>query len=83
MAYAIKAQVIDPCARSFALTAHKRMYGGKRIAIALLAFAMPALSAGSAAAAEIRVVALQSPQIVMAEVGAEFSGKLATRSNSC
>jgi molybdate transport system substrate-binding protein len=75
MAYAIKAQVIDPCARSFALTAHKRMYGGKRIAIALLAFAMPALSAGSAAAAEIRVVALQSPQIVMAEVGAEFERK--------
>jgi molybdate transport system substrate-binding protein len=75
MAYAIKAEVVDPRARTFAFTAHKTMYGGKLIAIALMAFAISALSAGSAAAAEIRVLALQSPQIVMAEVGAEFERK--------
>src|SRR5882757_5440887 len=51
------------------------MYGGKLIAIALMASAIFALSAGSAAAAEIRILALQSPQIVMAEVGAEFERK--------
>jgi hypothetical protein len=43
------------------------MYGGKLIAITLMAFAISALSAGSAAAAEIRVLALRSPQIVMAD----------------
>jgi molybdate transport system substrate-binding protein len=75
MAYAIKVEVVDPRARTFAFTAHKTMYGGKLIAIALMAFAISALSAGSAAAAEIRVLALQSPQIVMAEVGAEFERK--------
>ena len=47
------------------------MHGGKLIAVALMAFTISALSAGSAAAAEIRVLALQSPQIVMAEVGAK------------
>ena len=75
MAYAIKAEVVDPRARTFVFTAHKTMYGGKLIAIALMPFAISALSAGSAAAAEIRVLALQSPQIVMAEVGAEFERK--------
>ena len=76
MAYAIKEEVVDPRARTFAFTAHKTMYGGKMIAIAVMAFAISsALSAGSAAAAEIRVLALQSPQIVMAEVGAEFERK--------
>jgi hypothetical protein len=30
--FAIKAEVIDPRARTFAFTAHKTMYGGKRIA---------------------------------------------------
>jgi hypothetical protein len=64
MAYAIKAD-IDSRARTFAFTAHKTMYGGKLIAIALMALAISALSAGSAAAVEIRVLALQSPQIVM------------------
>jgi len=39
MAYAIKAEVVDPRARTFAFTAHKTMYGGKLIAIALMAFA--------------------------------------------
>jgi hypothetical protein len=28
MAYAIKAEVIDPRARTFTFTAHKTMYGG-------------------------------------------------------
>ncbi len=32
MAYAIKAEIIDPRARRFAFTAHKTMYGGKLIA---------------------------------------------------
>jgi hypothetical protein len=32
MAYAIKAKVVDPRARTFTFTAHKTMYGGKRIA---------------------------------------------------
>ena len=32
MAYAIKAEIIDPRARTFAFTAHKTMYGGKLIA---------------------------------------------------
>jgi hypothetical protein len=32
MAYAIKAEIVDPRARKFTFTAHKTMYGGKRIA---------------------------------------------------
>jgi hypothetical protein len=32
MAFAIKAEVVDPRARTFAFTAHKTMYGGKLIA---------------------------------------------------
>jgi hypothetical protein len=32
MAYAIKAKVVDPQARTFTFTAHKTMYGGKLIA---------------------------------------------------
>jgi len=32
MAYAIKAEIIDPRARRFTFTAHKTMYGGKLIA---------------------------------------------------
>jgi hypothetical protein len=32
MAYAIKAEVVDPRARTFTFTAHKTMYGGKLIA---------------------------------------------------
>jgi hypothetical protein len=32
MAYAIKAEVVDPRARSFTFAAHKTMYGGKLIA---------------------------------------------------
>ena len=32
MAYAIKAEVADPRARTFTFTAHKTMYGGKLIA---------------------------------------------------
>lgn len=32
MAYAIKAEVVDPQARTFTFTAHKTMYGGKLIA---------------------------------------------------
>ena len=32
MAYAIKAEVVDPRATTFAFTAHKTMYGGKLIA---------------------------------------------------
>jgi len=32
MAFAIKAEVVDPRAKKFAFTAHKTMYGGKRIA---------------------------------------------------
>ena len=75
MAYAIKAEAVDPHAGTFAFTGHKTMCGGKLIAIALMAFAISALSAGSAAAAEIRVLALQSPQIVMAAVDAEFERK--------
>jgi hypothetical protein len=31
MAFAIKAEVVDPWARTFAFTAHKTMYGGKLI----------------------------------------------------
>jgi hypothetical protein len=31
MAFAIKAEVVDPQARTFAFTAHKTMYGGKLI----------------------------------------------------
>jgi hypothetical protein len=31
MVFAIKAEVVDPRARTFAFTAHKTMYGGKRI----------------------------------------------------
>src|SRR6266851_413989 len=33
MAFAIKAEVRDPRAKSFAFTAHKTMYGGKHIAV--------------------------------------------------
>ncbi len=51
------------------------MPDGRLIAIALLVFAIAARSIGSAAAAEIRVLALQSPQIVLGEVGAEFERK--------
>jgi hypothetical protein len=47
----VSAQHVDPRARTFAFTAHKKMYGGKLTAIALMAFAIFALSAGSAAAA--------------------------------
>jgi hypothetical protein len=32
MAYAIKAEVVEPRARTFTFTAHKTMYGGKLIA---------------------------------------------------
>jgi hypothetical protein len=32
LVYAIKAEVVDPRARTFTFTAHKTMYGGKRIA---------------------------------------------------
>lgn len=32
MAYAIKAEVVDPRARTFTFVAHKTMYGGKMIA---------------------------------------------------
>ena len=32
MAYAIKAEVVEPRAKTFTFTAHKTMYGGKRIA---------------------------------------------------
>jgi hypothetical protein len=32
MAYAIKAEIVDPRARTFTFTAHKTMYGGKLIA---------------------------------------------------
>ena len=32
MAFAIKAEVVDPRARTFTFTAHKTMYGGKLIA---------------------------------------------------
>ena len=32
MVYAIKAEVVDPRARTFTFTAHKTMYGGKLIA---------------------------------------------------
>jgi len=32
MAYAVKAEVVDPRARTFTFTAHKTMYGGKLIA---------------------------------------------------
>jgi hypothetical protein len=32
MAYAIKAEILDPRARRFTFTAHKTMYGGKLIA---------------------------------------------------
>ena len=32
IAYAIKAEVVDPRARTFTFFAHKTMYGGKRIA---------------------------------------------------
>jgi hypothetical protein len=32
MVFAIKAEVVDPRARTFAFTAHKTMYGGKLIA---------------------------------------------------
>ena len=49
-AHAIKAEIVDPRARTLAFTAHKAMYGGKLIAIARMAFAIFALSAGSAAA---------------------------------
>ena len=31
MAYAIKAEIVDPHARTFTFTAHKTMYGGKLI----------------------------------------------------
>jgi hypothetical protein len=66
MAYAIQAQVNDPRSRTFALTAHETMCGGTRIAIALMAFAMSVLSVGAAAASEVRVLALQSPQTAIA-----------------
>ena len=32
MAFAIKAAISDPCAKTFVLTAQKTMYGGKHIA---------------------------------------------------
>ena len=64
MTHAIKAEVVDPRATTSAFTAQKAMYFGKMIAIALMAFAISALSAGSAAAAEIRVLALQSPRLM-------------------
>ncbi len=38
MAYAIKAEVVDPRARTFTFSAQKTMYGGKRIAAGDTAF---------------------------------------------
>jgi hypothetical protein len=38
MAYAVKAEVVDPRARTFTFTAHKTMYGGKLIAVGDAAF---------------------------------------------
>ena len=37
-AYAIKAEVLDPKARTFTFTAQKTMYGGKRIAVGDVVF---------------------------------------------
>ena len=38
MAFAIKAEVSDPCAATFVFAAQKTMYGGKRIVVGDIAF---------------------------------------------
>jgi len=82
MAYAIQAELVDPRARTFALTAHKTMCGGKRVAIALMAFAISVLSVRAAAAAEIRVLACSRHRLLWPKSVPNLSGKRATRSHS-
>ena len=38
MAYAIKAEIADPAAETFAFPAHKSMYGGKNVAVGDVVF---------------------------------------------
>jgi hypothetical protein len=48
MAFAIKAEVRDPAAESFAFTAEKTMYGGKRIAVGDTAYVFASENEGGA-----------------------------------
>jgi len=48
MAYAIKAEIVDPRARTFTFTAQKTMYGGKRIAAGDAVFVFASENEGGA-----------------------------------
>jgi hypothetical protein len=75
MAYAIKAEVVDPQARTFTFTAHKTMYGGKLIAAGDTVFVFASENEGgqglilrgivthAEAIAEKRGIARQTPRV--------------------
>src|SRR6201984_2584107 len=75
MAYAIKAEVVDPRARAFAFTAQKTMYGGKHIAEGDTIFVFASENEGgpgliasglvtsSKAIAKKRAIARQTPRV--------------------
>ena len=75
MAYAIKAEILDPRLTTFAFTAQKTMYGGKRIAVGDVVFVFASeneggqglVACGVVASAEAtprkRGVARQTPRV--------------------
>lgn len=75
MAFAIKAKVVDPRAKTFAFTAHKTMYGGKLIAEGDTVFVFASENAGgqgliargivtdAEAIAKKRGIARQTPRV--------------------
>jgi len=75
MAFAIKAEVCDPCAKTFAFTAQKTMYGGKHIAQGDTVFVFASENKGgqgliargvvtsAEAIAKGRGIALQTPRV--------------------
>jgi hypothetical protein len=78
MAFAIKAEVCDPRAKTFAFTAQKTMYGGKHIANGDTVFVFASENEGgqglvargvvisSEAVAKMRGVARQTPRVTVA-----------------
>jgi hypothetical protein len=74
MVFAIKAEVVDPRARTFAFTAHKTMYGGKLITEGDTVFVFSSENEGQGliargivthaeAIAKIRGIARQTPRV--------------------
>jgi hypothetical protein len=78
MAYAIKVEIADPRARSFAFTAQKTMYGGKHIAVGDTVFVFASENEGgqgliargivtsAEAVARKRGIARQAPRVSVA-----------------